>query len=95
MPPRRGYHLQLDYKCHGREGTEDAHAANRPPKQAHIMAVFEHEDDTHPLYIKDADVDSLELYDYECDEGDEGDEGASTDVASDDVIKRLCTVFHF
>ena len=75
---------------HGREGTGDADEANRPPKQARIMAVFEHEDDTQPLYFEDADVGSLELYDYGC---GEGDEGASTDAASDDVIKRLCVPY--
>ena len=75
---------------HGREGTEDVDEANRPPKQARIMAVFEHEDDIHPLHFEDADVDSLELYDYEC---DEEDEGASTNVASDDIIKRLCVPY--
>ena len=72
---------------YGREGTEDVDEANRPPKQARIMAVYEHEDDTHPLHFEDADVDSLELYDneYEC---DEENEGAATNVASEDIIKR-------
>ena len=32
---------------HGREGASDVEEANRPTKQARIMAVFVHEDDTH------------------------------------------------
>jgi hypothetical protein len=72
---------------HGREGASDVDEANRPTKQARIMAVFEHEDDMHPLHFQDGDVDTLELYEYEMEE--ESCEGAATDVASDNVLKRL------
>ena len=67
---------------------ENLDEASRPMKQARIMAVFEHEDDTHPLHFEDVDVDNLELYEYECD--DDENEGAASSVASNDVIKRLC-----
>ena len=72
---------------HGREGASDVDEANRPTKQARIMAIFEHEDDTHPLDFQDGDVDTLELHEYEME--DEYWEGAATDVASDNVLKRL------
>jgi len=71
---------------HGREGASDVDEA-RPTKQARIMAVYEHEDDTHPLHFQDGDVDTLELHEYEMDE--ESCDGAATDVASDNVLKRL------
>ena len=72
---------------HGREGASDVDEANRPTKQARIMAIFEHEDDTHPLDFQDGDVDTLELHEYEME--DEYWEGAATDVASDNILKRL------
>ena len=73
---------------HGREGASDVEEANRPTKQTRIMAVFEHEDDTHPLHFQDGDVDSLELHEYEIEE-EKNDEGAAANVASDNVLKRL------
>eukprot|EP00435_Cladocopium_sp_Y103_P039006 s2275_g10.t1 len=52
------------------------------------MAVFEHEDDTHALHFKDAEVDNLELYEYEY--ADECEQGVIDETAPDDVVKRLC-----
>ena len=45
---------------HGREGASDVDEANRPTKQARIMAVFEHERMTCILlHFQDGDVDTL------------------------------------
>ena len=76
---------------HGREPTDEATEASRPMKYPRIMAVFEHEDDTHALHFEDAEVDNLEMYEYECDEKD--DEGASPELATSDVLKRLCVPY--
>ena len=73
---------------HERGGAGDVDEANKPTKQARIMAFLEHEDDTHPLHFQDGDFDSLELHEYKFEE--ESDEGAATNVASDNVLQRLC-----
>ena len=76
---------------HGREGATDLDEANRPTKQARIMAIFEHEDDVHPLHFQDGDVDTMELHEYEFE--DEADGVATTIVASQDILKRLSVPF--
>eukprot|EP00435_Cladocopium_sp_Y103_P011965 s4209_g3.t1 len=76
---------------HGREPTDEAAEASRPVKYPRIMAVFEHEDDTHALHFEDAEVDNLEMYEYDCDEKDDG--GASPELAPSDVLKRLCVPY--
>eukprot|EP00435_Cladocopium_sp_Y103_P067622 s821_g30.t1 len=76
---------------HGREPTDEATEASRPVKYPRIMAVFEHEDDTHALRFEDVEVDNLDMYEYDCDEKDDG--GASAELAPSDTLKRLCVPY--
>eukprot|EP00435_Cladocopium_sp_Y103_P038717 s1683_g10.t1 len=73
---------------HAQESTGDVEEATRPPKYPRIMAVFEHEDETYVLHFEDAEVDNLEMYEYEY--ADECEQGMTDEFAPDDVLKRLC-----
>ena len=70
---------------HSRESASEE--SERLPKHARISAVFEHEDDEHPMPFEDGDVDELESYDWSLD--DEMERG-SDDVSDTALLKQLC-----
>eukprot|EP00435_Cladocopium_sp_Y103_P063021 s303_g24.t1 len=76
--------------------TQTAHARDdepgeRPPKHPRIFAVMEHEDDSHPTYFENDEIDDLEVYDYELDD-EHGDDDVFMNEsvsAGDDVLQKL------
>lgn len=76
---------------HGRD--ESGEGASEPPsKHQRILAVFEHEDETHPTFFQDDEIDGLESYDYSLE--DEGDEdmhefSQTSGTSNDEMLKQL------
>ena len=76
---------------HGRD--ESGEGASEPPsKHQRVLAVFEHEDETHPTFFQEDEIDGLESYDYSLE--DESDEdmhefSQQSGTSSDDVLKQL------
>ena len=73
---------------------DDEGAGERPSKHQRVLAVFEHEDDTHATFFEESEIDGMEAYDYgleyERDEDEDMHETFQTSSTSnDDLLKQL------
>ena len=58
----------------------DDETVERPAKHPRILALMEHEDDSHATYFENDEVESLEAYEYTLCDDDPGDTDSTSDI---------------
>ena len=72
-------------------------AGERPSKHQRLLAVFEHEDDTHASFFEESEIIGRGVYDYslECERDEKMHETSHIPETSNDVETVDSAVLHF